>query len=265
MSVKIFVINLRRSTDRKSFILRQLRKLNISYEFVAAYESSEISDDELKQANAKKTCAYDLTKDDIACAKSHVRALKSVINDASCTHGLIIEDDVYLSRKLPKILLQLSNKDIDGVVLLCSLVFKHVEFRHISDLNFGYGLVKSNHTKVYGGQAYFLSKKCAKMLAENLLPITTEADDWHAFLAKNYFSQLYLVYPFPALHAELLSVRSRPDSAGIRSRVKNIIIKYKLFPFYQLFYKLRLLAAERRQRNNIFAPDFKYKKTYKLY
>lgn len=265
MSTKIFVINLRSSTDRRGFILRQLRKFNISFEFIEAYDSSEISDDELKQANAKKPYAYELTKDEIACAKSHVKALKAAANDTSCTHALVIEDDVYLSKKLPKILSCLSLKDLDGIVLLCSLVFKKLELRHISDICSGHGLVKSDHAKIYGGQAYFLSRKCAKTLSDKLLPITTLADDWDTFLSRKYLSQLFLVYPFPVLHAELLSVRNRPNSAGFRSRVKNLIIKYKLFPFYQLFYKFRLMAAERRQRNNIFAPGFESKKTYKLY
>lgn len=265
MNIKIFIINLKKSTDRRKFIHKQLLKADFDSEFIEACEPNEVSARELEESNLNKPYDYEMSKEDIACSRSHARAIKALAHDETCTHGLIIEDDVYLSRNLSQILTQLKKSHgSESIVLLCGLIFNPIKFQYVSDLCLGHGLVRPDHYKFCGAQAYFLSKEKAKDVAERLLPVTLVADDWGNFLSRNYFSDLYLVYPFPAVHAELMSVRNMPNSAGLRTVVKNLILKYKIFPFYHIFFAIRLRSAEFRQKNNIHAPDFKSKKTYKL-
>jgi glycosyl transferase, family 25 len=266
MTVKVFIINLKKSTERRRFIQRQLLMMNLDSEFVEACEPDEISDEELDKSELNNhRYVNELNKETIGCAMSHVKALKALAHDESCTHGLIIEDDVILSRNLPQILTRLKKcNELENIVLLYSMVYKPTEYYRELDLCLGYGLVRPSHYEFFGAQAYFLSKDKAKEFSNQLLPITVVADDWKTFMERKYFSKLHLVYPFPVLHAEFLSVRIAPGSAGLRGVIKNLIIKHKIFPFYNIFFGIRRRNAEKRQKMNIHAPSFKSSKTYKL-
>ena len=133
-------------------------------------------------------------------------------------------------------------------------------------MRFGYGLVEAdNFDGVFGTQAYFISKEKAINLSEVIVPIKTIADDWKLFLERGYFSDIKIVYPFPVLHAELLSVVNENNSKrNLRTRLKYFMYCNKVFPFYTLFLWRRRNRAEKMQKKYINAPEFLKMKTYKL-
>lgn len=265
MSVKIFIINLRSSVERRRFIEKQLSNVQLDFEFIDAYEAVEIDHKDLEYANSYGRYVEGINKKEIACTKSHIKALKALAQDQTCTHGLIIEDDVYLSRDLSQILARLIEMHKpEDIVLLYSIILNQTEFSSESELYSEYRLAKPDHYRIVGAQAYFLSKDKAKEFADKLTPITTKSDDWNYFLGQKFFSDLYVVYPFPVLHAELLSNIREKNFTGILGALKRLIIKNKIFPIYHLYFARRRREAEIRQRYYIYAPEFERTKTYKL-
>ncbi len=266
---KIFIISLQFAQERRELMRSQLSRLNIEYQFVNACDAKQIDDDELHAVNKHRLYERDLTKAEIACAKSHVEACREMANDKRCDFGLLLEDDVILGNKLPIILKELQKIDLTNTVcLLYSPIYKNTTLHKTIDLCPGYGLTYAGDIQnINGCQAYYIDKNTAKVLSERLQTIRTVSDDWDTHLANGLFSDLKLVYPFPVLHAELLSVINKSKITvqfNLRVSTKNLIYRNKIFPFYQLFLWNRRRIAESRQRKFINAPDYTCKKTYKL-
>lgn len=269
LTSKIFVVSLKSAQERRELMHLQLSRLNIEYHFVNACDAQQIDDDELHAVNKHKLYHRDLTKAEIACAKSHVKACREMSNDKHCDFGLILEDDVILGKNLPRLLNELQKSHVSNTAyLLYSPLYESTTLHKSTDLCAGYGLTYTNDIQnIHGCQAYYIDKKSAKILSERLLPIRTVSDDWDIHLANGLFSDIKFVYPFPVLHAELLSVINKnkiSPKLNLRTSTKNLIYSNKIFPFYQLFLWNRRRIAENRQRKCINAPDYTCKKTYKL-
>jgi len=131
--MKVYVINLKRRTDRKDSIVSQFKNLDITnYEFIEAVDGQK--QDLSKFANKRLQLKYGiLSNAEMAVALSHKIAYNKII--ASGERGIIVEDDVIINQ----------------------------QFKNIIDLNippdpelflFGYftSLILNDHTKV---QTYF--------------------------------------------------------------------------------------------------------------
>lgn len=247
---------------------KQLKNLELDFQFIEAHDARNITDSELQEVNDNRIYGQTLTRGEVACTRSHAKACKALADDRIYSHGLIIEDDVILGSKLSIVLDELQKQNgREDIVLLYSCIFRPVVFSKCQDLALGYGLVTvSNISRMYGTQAYFISKEKAANFADAITPVKTIADDWAHYTSSGYFTDLKAVYPFPVLHAEFLSAvnEKQHKDTNIRSRIKNFIYSNKVYPLYQLFLKARQIRAEKTQRKNITAPEFPSKKTYKL-
>ena len=112
--MKIYVINLPKDKERKSFQEKQLKSFNLDYEVISAVTVADIS---------KQT--YEAHRDDwqrplrnveIACFYSHYHLWQRILEQNK--PALILEDDALLSKKLPHFLQKASSlKEIDFINL----------------------------------------------------------------------------------------------------------------------------------------------------
>lgn len=108
MDLKIIVINLKSSSERRYRISKQLDSLDIPYEFLEATEGSVLTDewiesnigDRLKNVYHNKEHRL-ITKNALACADSHRRA-QLIASKLESGYTLILEDDVELSNDFRK-------------------------------------------------------------------------------------------------------------------------------------------------------------------
>lgn len=119
MSVKCFVINLKKDIDRLEHISNELNKLGLDYEVLEASYGKELDaafinqcrqEDELLfnlKGNVKVKLLGKLSLSEIGCALSHLRAYQHVI-DCGLDKALIVEDDICLK---PQLKLALDNLD----------------------------------------------------------------------------------------------------------------------------------------------------------
>lgn len=267
---KIFIVSLLRASERRKFMESQLRRLKLEFEFVEAFDALTLSTEDLDKVNNNRVYGAVLKKGEIACAISHARACDTLASDPNCEYGLVIEDDVILGRKLGLVLSQLQtlgNKS--DVILLYSPIYRPVALKVERELTQQYSLTSPNgFENVFGTQAYFLSKEKAKQLSQAITPVKTIADDWQRYFDLGVFQSIKMVFPFPVLHAEFISVvneKGQTRTLGLRSRFKNFFYRNRLFPFYHLFLVARRRAAEARQKKNISVlSPLKHSKTYWL-
>lgn len=101
--IKALVINMQGEKERMSFQKYQLNKLNIAFERIEA-----VCVDELSEANLKAhrgDWQRILRPQEVACLYSHINCWRRVMEEQ--TPYLILEDDAYLSDRLPKALEEL--------------------------------------------------------------------------------------------------------------------------------------------------------------
>ncbi|MBU0715939.1 MAG: glycosyltransferase family 25 protein [Verrucomicrobia bacterium] len=122
--MRIFVINLKRSADRKVHIIKQLDNLNIAYEFIDAIDGQGLSDDEIKMHGVDTFPPWfsfnqrHLVKGEIGCILSHLGIYRKMIDeDIEC--ACIFEDDCVFEKDLGIILKneQLRRSDYELLLL----------------------------------------------------------------------------------------------------------------------------------------------------
>lgn len=100
--MKILIINLKRSADRRRIIEQQLKRLNISnYEFIEAIDGNQLDDSIIDQKISlrilKQMCnrTLPLNKGEAGCMLSHIKAYKRSLElNERC---IILEDDCLLT------------------------------------------------------------------------------------------------------------------------------------------------------------------------
>lgn len=99
------VISLKRCGDRRAFIRRQLDGLGVAFQFFDAVDARELSPAEIQTSAPGGGVDYCgmLTAPEIACALSHLRAIRS-IKDSGARYVAIFEDDVKASPALCRFL-----------------------------------------------------------------------------------------------------------------------------------------------------------------
>ncbi len=103
--IKIYIINLKKDSDRKNHIINQLEKQNIfDYEIIEAVDGNILTKEELnsKVFKDKKGLNYWNTKmspSQIGCALSHIKIYKKLLKSEN-NYCLILEDDAIFNQNL---------------------------------------------------------------------------------------------------------------------------------------------------------------------
>jgi len=117
-TIKVFVINLKRSTERREHIENQMQNLGLNYEFIEATDGRSLDEKGVENLYDKKESLKYLQKElsvnEIACSHSHYKAYLK-IKEEKINYALVLEDDVLIDQKLIELLdeKKLSNMRFD--------------------------------------------------------------------------------------------------------------------------------------------------------
>ena len=178
---KIYVINLKRRSDRKEQLLAKFP--NINFTFIEAIDGEELDQETLIAEGKLNRSFFDptgmVTMGIFACALSHKKAWDQAIEDG-VENALFLEDDVYpiiplveknkFTADYQSILNDIKQFDWDLIHL-----GKKREFQdglNVSD----YLVVRRYNSNYNGAHAYCASKEMIKTLSNNYLPIEYAAD-----------------------------------------------------------------------------------------
>ena len=95
----IYVVTIKRNLDRQVRMTKLLSRHNLQFSFIDGIDGEQLNKEKLKHVyDAKKSrLRYDLTKSEVACSLSHIKALKTFLKDHKKDYALILEDDIEIS------------------------------------------------------------------------------------------------------------------------------------------------------------------------
>ena len=132
--MKIYVINLPDSLDRRQHIKSQLDSSNMPFEFISAVDVrnlSEIEQKNLYDCEKAKLYKRELTLGEIGCALSHRAVYKKMI-DENIDRAIILEDDITLKPEFYNLLQYFDKLPIKRYVIK----FERLKQEIIDDNNF---------------------------------------------------------------------------------------------------------------------------------
>lgn len=196
--MKTFIINLAFSTQRRATIATQCDSAGLEYEFIAATDGRQLSEQTLDQHT--RAMNYAFMSGEIGCALSHISIYRKMAGD-NIAQALILEDDALLTAALPVVLssraMQLPENN--PTLVLLSRVNKYVNkvIAPVSETASLYPVYSATTA-----HAYVINLAAAKKLLSLLYPVWMVADKWCLFEEYGAF-RLLAVHPAPVLLHEM--------------------------------------------------------------
>ena len=190
--MKIYVINLKKNTDRLAHMSEQLAEFGLSFERIDAVYGKMLSADERKihfaAFHSRLAAGQMLREGEIGCALSQQKAYRRLLASGE-SHALVLEDDI-------------------NIVPPFDVVLEHIE----STLDFSRPVVAllSAHGCEPSGEgdgprcepimgamcadAYVISRSAAEIILKVNYPVVTVADKWGRWVSR-YGIAMYRVWP----------------------------------------------------------------------
>ena len=242
--MKIFVINLKNSVNRRQLMERQLRQLGLEFEFVEAIEGQALSrqqQTELCDLNALNKHPDWLTPGAVGCALSH-RLAWSRIASEGLKSALVMEDDLLLPDRLPAILTQIEMLyDGDELIMLYWLSNVVQNFRRQSTIliDSQYDLaVTTNPHSLLSSVMYLIGSEVAARMVNLNQPIRVTADHWACHFDGQAFRRIRCLVPSP------IKLANYPSD--IRYGKQNLLRRIKR-RLEMRFWIIRRLSVMRRE------------------
>ncbi len=253
--MKIFVINLKTSLQRRKIMERQLNKLKLPFEFFDAVQGSALTQEEVMAYYDKdfyNTRPGYFTPGMAGCTLSHYFLYKKIVEE-NIKIALILEDDMQLNKDLPGMLEKLSAQiRNDEVIMLFYQSYFAINLcgPTASSLNNKYNLFQVADTKgLRSTGGYLITYEAAKSMAEKLLPFCAFPDDWKSFYDRKILNGVRVLYPF-LLENTYQPTTISPNTKGgsIVKKIVPFVEAKKIFPVYQLLkWRRKIKIAQTRR------------------
>lgn len=216
--MKIFIVNLKKSVERRQKMEEQLLALGLSAEFIEAVDGRLMSDDERKRVTAEVNYAF--LPGEIGCALSHQKIYRKMI-DENIDNALILEDDIVLNEDFKDILDHISISTNAPSVILLSRTNKFFK-KPLKKLTRKHSLHKTLHATTT--HSYIINNSAANSLLNGLSPVWIVADKWGLFEDMSLVD-VYSVVPHPVIlsdEAKNSTINITEDSQAIHKQKKEL-------------------------------------------
>jgi glycosyl transferase family 25 len=248
--MRAYVINLKRSPERRINMTAQLTTHGIDYEIVEAVDGRQLdlTDPEVINSIAPSFRAAEwFLPTHVACAMSHLSAYRKILDDG-LPWALVMEDDVTIPAGLPAIAeavaarlagaeVALLNFDSDQVV--------KVSRQGAAELPSGHELVLPLDVHVpVSAAGYVITREACERITKGALPIRAKIDDWGHVCDEGMIDGLRCVVP--------LAIMKDPSFGSTIGYYSDASVKARLL---KLTSGLRLPVLERavaRRRERIW-------------
>lgn len=249
-NMKLYVINLERAQARRERIQKNLKDLDLKFEFINAIDykltPKEVIDSFRTPLSQRSLWLKELTPGEIACFLSHRKAWQTLV-DSEEEWALILEDDANVLKE-NKALITFTSWIPSGVELIlcanseglayCSVdrPILHTTYEQ-KDISLGKIFDQSHATS--GAAAYFLHKRAAKRLLEQSNNFYIPADDFlfsrHSPARKA--CSAYFMSPCIAVPKDEVSFL-QADKAIVKTPKTQAPFKYLFRTLHKWFYRM---------------------------
>ena len=245
--MKIFLINLKRATERLMSCEEEFRKAGLDFSIIEAIDGKELKLPHDNFSSIKYSLLHGKKSNlgELGCYLSHLKVLKTFIESEE-NYALVCEDDIKIDSEIKEIVDKALNSDINFDLLRLSggsnpSIEKGIpiKLRQLTDkyhlaLNFGF---KS------GTGSYLINRKAAEAILKKLkvmsLPIDHAIDrDWLLNIRSLCIS------PSPILLKEELHLRNSFINATKSYKLNPLIRYWAMVPYrfvnelIRIFYKI---------------------------
>ena len=178
--MRTFIINLKESADRRQYMIEEMKKTNLQYEFFDAVSGKDIKNIEevYDHEYAVTKAGSPLNLGEIGCAMSHLLIYKKMI-DENIERTLILEDDIIISEKFDEIIKEILEFNLQNSVILLGQSSKKLKKKiYKTKLDPLYTLSKIFNSAC-GTYGYIIDNKAAERLYDFNYPVKYAADMWH--------------------------------------------------------------------------------------
>lgn len=257
--MKIFVINLIQSKDRRENVAQQFKKTDLEPDFFAAIDGRALTQEELKSLVVDTNY---LSRGEIGCATSHLNIYRKMI-ESELSFALIFEDDITFSEKfteeaIDKIANYIDNIPADKptVILLDDSSFAEKAVHYIDN-----DIIIRKPVNAFLTHAYFINLQAAKNILKIQTPLKFEIDAWKYYI---YLNQLELYCVSPTLVYQSYQFGSIISELKDRDFASDDRAKYKKYNFNQLFRALPLSLKIKTYLYRLNKALLDFKKQLKL-
>ncbi|MGA5655273.1 glycosyltransferase family 25 protein [Rahnella contaminans] len=213
--MKVFIINLKRSSERRVSIESQCKKFNLDYEFIDAVDGATLTPTEVKQHT--RALNYANKPGEIGCALSHIAAYRKIA-DLKLDKALILEDDAHLTADiLPTLAAIDSIRDTRPAITLLTITDQYLQrSSHIIDSKHAIHSVFEASL----AHGYVINAAAALRALSALYPVWMVADRWQVF--KEYsICEINAVVP-PVITLSPLSKKSIINATECETEIHSI-------------------------------------------
>jgi len=218
--LKIVVISLERSLDRRKLVEKEMQKISLPWSFLNAVDGSALIAPpiEYKPGKVKRLQGYALTPNEIGCYLSHKEAWKRCVQEDAPT--LILEDDFVLAPDFEAIL---------NIVLEASNCWNFIRLQGLYEVPYqvlfekaGISFVR-NEGDAVGATAYLLKPEVAKQLIEHSEDIYEPVDHFLEHHQKHGLEFL-AIHPYPV---DITRAKSTIADRSERTPIKGLRKKWR--------------------------------------
>lgn len=215
LNIKIFVISLQRSLDRRKQVEKEMQKISLPWAFLDAVDGSALTARpvEYKPAKVKRLQGYELTPNEIGCYLSHKEAWKRCVSENAPT--LVLEDDFVLAPNFESVLSTILEADDSWNFLRLQGLYE-VPCKTLFEKS-GVAFVK-NEGDAVGATAYLLKPAIARQLIQNSEDIYEPVDHFLEHHQKHGLEFL-AIRPYPV---DITRAKSTIADRSERSPVKGL-------------------------------------------
>jgi glycosyl transferase family 25 len=186
MNIPVFVINLKRSAERRLHTTEQLNELSVTFQFVEAIDGDLITEQEIRNSNdygIYKSGFHSnyLGKEEIGCALSHLKIFRKMV-DEKIELACILEDDNNYSKDFKDLLVtgNLFTADWDILYLgqHSACTTKEAQSRNKKQLVLLKYYIGEAIEVPYGSYAYLINNEAAKKILNITYPVRIPFDSY---------------------------------------------------------------------------------------
>lgn len=273
MKIKILVISLLRSPDRREAIAARLNALGLDFTFVDAVDAKMLSTESVEAIQGAQRVHRDYGRvigaTEIACAMSHTAAYQE-IQSTGLDGAIVLEDDAIIDEHFGALFFWLRAQTTSpqglwllggGEYLEKGVIKNYFDFAILarwpsfSDASWGCAYqITDFYDRLARACGYFVDAGSALNLLQNNNPPKALADDWPFFISRGWIAP-YLCKPYLIEHPLIITGQSllqedRSATAQKAQTKKISTLTKERIGYYQLIYRLKVLFHHWKHRQN---------------
>jgi len=217
--MKVFIINLPESVERKEYMLTQCKALSLDVEVFNAVAGRKLTPEEVSMHT--RTLSEVATPGELGCALSHISIYRNIIEN-NIPYALILEDDIIINKDLPLILDEVSQSINKKEIILLNQAKQYLNkvVRTIP----GYSIHPMAEADLTC--SYIITRDAAVAMLDFLYPVWLLADRWPLLREFNVAEINCLIPPVCSL-SELAQTTTIPGRQSSESEIQQSKLIWK--------------------------------------